>query len=85
MKKVFLAAGLIGVAFAGLAPLAFAGDGAAVEGILPIASTTLLADMVSWVPSLFNSVWPIIAIVLGIPLAFFVFKKLLGLGKTHTK
>ena len=84
-KKFLLAAGTAAVAFAGLAPLAFAGDGAAVTGIIPVASTTLLADLVSYVPSIFNSVWTLVALILGIPLAFYVIKKLIGMGKSHVK
>jgi hypothetical protein len=65
---------------------AFAGDGASTGSIVPVASSTLLADMVSYVPSLFNDLFPVIALVLGVLFAFWVITKVVGLiaGRIRT-
>ncbi|MFA5359309.1 MAG: hypothetical protein WC310_05870 [Patescibacteria group bacterium] len=86
MKKYLIAAGsVIGSAVATLS--AFAGTGAAPETIIPVASSTLLADMTSYVPTLFNDLFPVIALVLGVVLGFWIISKAVGLiaGKFRSK
>jgi hypothetical protein len=78
MKRYLLGAGAV---VAGLFSTlsAFAGDGASTGSIVPVASSTLLADMVSYVPSLFNDLFPVIALVLGVLFAFWVITKVVSL------
>jgi hypothetical protein len=78
MKKYLIGAGAV---FSGLFSTltAFAGDGASTGSIVPVASSTLLADMVSYVPSLFNDLFPVIALILGVLFAFWVITKVVGL------
>jgi hypothetical protein len=47
--------------------------------IIPVATSTLLADMTSYVPTLFNDLLPIIALILGLPLGFWIITKVVGL------
>lgn len=78
MKRYLLGAGAV---VAGLFSTlsAFAGTGASSGSIVPVASSTLLEDMVSYVPSLFNDLFPVIALVLGVLFAFWVITKVVGL------
>lgn len=78
MKRFLIAAGSVAASVVGAAS-AFAGAGAAPETIIPVASSTLLADMTSYVPTLFNDLFPVIALVLGVVLGFWVISKAVGL------
>ncbi len=49
--------------------------------IIPIASSTLLADMTAYVPTVFHDLLPIIAIIVGLPLAFWMISQVVGLAK----
>lgn len=49
------------------------------NSIIPIASSTLLADMSAYVPILFQDLLPVLAIILGLPLGFWIITKVIGL------
>lgn len=51
------------------------------NSIIPIASSTLLADMTAYVPTVFTDLLPIIAIIVGLPLAFWMVSQVIGLAK----
>jgi len=49
------------------------------NSIIPVATSSLLADMSAYVPQLFNDLLPIIALILGLPLGFWIITKIVGL------
>jgi len=44
--------------------------------ILTIGST---ADLTAYIGTLFSDVWPILALAVGIPLAFYIIRRVIGL------
>lgn len=44
-----------------------------------------LADITSYLTTLVADIWPLIALVIGIPLAFFIINKVISTVKRHTK
>lgn len=44
-----------------------------------------LTDITSYLTTLVGDLWPLIALVVGIPLAFFVINKVISLVRRHTK
>lgn len=59
--------------------------GAAITTIIPVASSTLLADLAGYVPVLFTDLLPIIALVVGVIFAFWVINKVMSLIAKRTK
>jgi len=49
--------------------------------IIPVASSTLLADAQAYVPTLFNDLLPVIALIIGLPLGFWLITKVVGLAR----
>lgn len=51
------------------------------NSIIPIASSTLLADISTYPATLFNDLLPLLALIVGIPFGFWVIYKVIGLAK----
>jgi hypothetical protein len=68
---------------------AVAGVGMAVAGLCSAASTyitlptTAVADLTGYTGGLFTDLWVVIALVIGIPLAFYVIRKVISLVRMH--
>jgi hypothetical protein len=76
---------------AGAAPLAFVVSHAfadvaptAPATLIPVASSSLAASLVSYVPTVFTDLLPVIALVVGIPFAFWVITKVIGFIRKQT-
>ena len=66
-----------------------------VAGLLGVASAcgatgtyvdvpvTAVADLTAYAGTLFTDLWIVIALVIGIPLAFYVIRKVVGLVRMH--
>ena len=44
-----------------------------------------LADITSYLTALVSDLWPLIALVIGVPLAFYIINKVISTVKRHTK
>jgi hypothetical protein len=44
---------------------------------------TAVADLTGYAGALFTDIWVIVALVIGIPLAFYVIRKVIGLVRMH--
>jgi len=44
---------------------------------------TAVADLTAYAGTLFTDLWVVIALVIGIPLAFYVIRKVIGLVRMH--
>lgn len=44
-----------------------------------------LSDITSYLTTLAGDLWPLIALVIGIPLAFYIINKVISTVKKHTK
>lgn len=44
-----------------------------------------LSDITGYLTTLVTDIWPLIALVIGIPLAFFIINKVISTVKRHTK
>jgi hypothetical protein len=44
-----------------------------------------LTDITSYLTTLVGDLWPLIALVIGIPLAFFIINKVISTVKKHTR
>lgn len=84
MKNKILKVGSVALGIAGFTLLALPA-GAVISSIIPVASSTLLADLVGYVPILFTDLLPIIAIVVGAIFAFWIINKLMSLIARRTK
>jgi len=79
MKKFLLSV----ASFLGMSGVALAASPAP-SSIIPVASSTLLADAVSYVPVLFTDLFPLIALVVGVPVGFWIITKAIGLVRRNT-
>ena len=43
------------------------------------------ADLLAYVGQLFTDVWPLVALAIGIPLAFYVISRAIGLVRARTR
>lgn len=77
MKKY--AYGVAGVATA-LMGLAMSASAAGTYIDLP---TTALADVTGYAGSLFTDLWVVIALAIGLPLAFYIIRKVIGLVRAR--
>ena len=81
MKKIFAVCSAVGSLFG----LAGAAHAAGIGSILPIASTTLLADLSASPSSMFSDLYSIILLVVGIPFAFWFINQVIGFIRRHTR
>lgn len=44
-----------------------------------------LADITEYLTTLVGDLWPLIALVIGVPLAFYIINKVISTVKRHTK
>lgn len=44
---------------------------------------TAVADLTAYAGTLFTDLWVVVALVIGIPLAFYVIRKVIGLVRMH--
>lgn len=51
------------------------------SSILPVASSSLVADISAYPATLFNDLLPLLVLIIGIPFAFWVIYKVVGLAK----
>jgi hypothetical protein len=72
---------LVGIASAVAGLLTFAGlaHGATDSFSFITLPETALADVSQYVPQAFTSLWVVIALVIGLPIAFYVIRKVIGL------
>lgn len=49
--------------------------------VIPASGT---ADLLAYVGQLFTDVWPLVALAIGIPLAFYVISRAIGLVRSRT-
>jgi hypothetical protein len=47
--------------------------------------TTAVADLTGYAGALFTDLWVVVALVIGIPLAFYVIRKVIGLARGGMK
>jgi len=52
------------------------------DSIITVASGST-ASLMSYTTALFSDFWVLIALAVGIPLAFYVIRKIIGLVRTH--
>ncbi len=81
MKKIIAFCSAIG----GLFGLAGAAHAAGIGSILPVATTTLLADLSASPVQLFQDLYPVILLVVGIPFAFWFINMVIGFIRRHTR
>ena len=62
--------------------LSFASGVGAVGTYITIPETAT-ADLLDYAGALFTDLWVVIALVIGIPLAFYVIRKTIGLVRAH--
>ena len=71
---------LIAISTAVAGALAFAGSVGATYITIPGTAT---ADLLAYAGQLFTDLWVVIALVIGIPLAFYVIRKTIGLVRAR--
>ncbi len=49
--------------------------------IIPIATSSLVADISAYPATLFNDLLPLLVLIIGLPLGFWVISKVIGLAK----
>lgn len=75
--------------YAGYIATAVAGVGLSIAGLCGATGTyitlpsTAVADLTSYAGYLFTDVWAIIALVIGLSLAFYVIRKVISLVRMH--
>jgi len=62
--------------------LAFAGTALGAGTYVDIPETAV-ADLTGYAGTLFTDLWVVVALVIGIPLAFYVIRKVIGLVRMH--
>lgn len=77
-KKYGLVAAGAAAALVGFAPFAFASGGTYIT--LP---STALADVTGYAGALFTDLWVVIALAIGLPLAFYIIRKVIGLVRAR--
>jgi hypothetical protein len=81
MKKIIASCVAVGGFLVGIVAHAQTGIGS----ILPIATTTLKADLSSSPLSLFQDLYGVILLVVGIPFAFWFINMVIGFVRRHTR
>ena len=84
MKNKILKIGSVALGIVGFTLLAFPA-GAAITTLIPVASSTLLADLAGYVPILFTDLLPIIALVAGVIFAFWIINKVMNIVSRRAK
>jgi|GEM_PF-1720110 len=77
LKKYGLAVAGAAVALVGIAPFAFA------SGTYIDLPSTALADVTGYAGALFTDLWVVIALAIGLPLAFYIIRKVIGLVRAR--
>ena len=77
-KYAYAITGAVGVGLVGLVSFASASGGTYIT--LP---STALADVTGYAGSLFTDLWVVIALAIGLPLAFYIIRKVIGLVRAR--
>ena len=81
-QKMKLGAYAVMGAVAGVVGLAVAGFASASTTLIDLPSTAV-ADISGYASGVFTDLWVVIALVIGIPLAFYVIRKVIGLFRSR--
>ena len=84
MKNKILKVGSVALGIVGFVVSAL-GAGAAITTLIPVASSTLLADLASYTGILFTDLLPLIAIVAGVIFAFWIINKAMNIVARRAK